>query len=166
MTGTKPVGGASWQREERETEVDRTASGTYNLSPKTMKTKWLTMVLAAALLAVGGGCAVLVVGGAAAAVGVGTYAYINGELEGTEAASLDQAYTASLAAMKDLEFPITNKSKDALQAEVLARNSADKKILIKLKKVSDGATEIRIRVGTFGDESLSRLILDKIKSHF
>jgi hypothetical protein len=131
-----------------------------------MKTKWLTMVLAAALLAVGGGCAVLVVGGAAAAVGVGTYAYINGELKGTEAASLDQAYTASLAAMKDLEFPITNKSKDALQAEVLARNSADKKILIKLKKVSDGATEIRIRVGTFGDESLSRLILDKIKSHF
>ncbi len=131
-----------------------------------MKIKWLTMVLAAALLAVGGGCAVLLVGGAVAAAGVGTYAYVNGELQGDEAVSLDKAYIASLAAMKDLEFPITSKSKDALQAEVLARNSADKKIQVKLKLVSDGTTEIRIRVGTFGDENLSRLILNKIKSHF
>lgn len=54
----------------------------------------------------------------------------------------------------------------AARSQQPTRNSADKKMLIKLKKVSDGATEIRIRVGTFGDESMSRLILDKIKSHF
>ncbi len=131
-----------------------------------MKVKWLTMTLAAALPLVGGGCAAVVVGGAVAAAGVGTYAYVNGEMKGTEAVSLDRAWTASQSAMKDLEFPITNKAKDALQAELTARTSADKRILIKLKKMSDGATEIRIRVGTFGDESASQLILDKIKSHF
>lgn len=131
-----------------------------------MKTKWLMTVLAAALLAMGGGCAVLLVGGAVAAAGVGTYAYVNGELQGDEAVSLDKAYNATLAAMKDLQYPVTNKSKDALQGEVLARNSADKKIQVKLKLVSDGTTEIRIRVATFGDENLSRLILNKIKSHF
>ena len=132
-----------------------------------MKTKWLTMAvaLAAAVAVLQTGC-VLFVAGAAAAAGVGTYAYVNGELKGSEAVSLDKAWDASQAAMKDLEFPITTKSKDALQAELTARNSADKKIVIALKKVSDGATEIRIRVGTFGDESLSQLILEKIKSHF
>jgi hypothetical protein len=131
-----------------------------------MKTKWLTMVLAVALLAVGSGCAVVLVGGALAAAGVGTYAYVNGELQGSEAVALDKAYDATLATMHDLQFPITTKSKDALQAEVVARNSADKKIQVKLKKVSDGTTDIRIRVATFGDETLSRLILEKIKSHF
>jgi hypothetical protein len=130
-----------------------------------MNAKLLTVALAAALVVFGNGCLLLVAGGAAAA-GVGTYAYVNGELKGTEAVSLDQAWTASQAAVKDLEFPITTKTKDALQAELTARNSSDKRIQIKLKKVSDKSTEIRIRVGTFGDESMSRLILDKIKSHF
>ncbi len=110
------------------------------------------------------GC-LLFVAGAAAAAGVGTYAYVNGELKGSEAVSLDQAWDASQAAMKDLEFPITTKSKDELQAELVARTSADKKVTIKLKKVSAETTEIRIRVGTFGDETTSRLILDKIKGH-
>ncbi len=131
-----------------------------------MKTKWLTIVLAVALLAVGGGCAAVVVGGAVAAAGVGTYAYINGEMQGTEAVSLDRAYDATLAAMKDLEFTVTSKAKDGLQAEVLARNALDKKVQIKLKKASDETTEIHIRVGTFGDETLSELIRNKIKSHF
>jgi hypothetical protein len=36
---------------------------------------------------------------------------------------------------------------------------------VKLEKQSDTVTEIRIRVGTFGDEALSRQILDKIKTH-
>ena len=130
-----------------------------------MKTKWLTLALAAALAVLQSGCVLFLVG-AAAGAGAGTYAYVSGELKGSESVSLDKAWNASLAAMKDLEFPITTKSKDALQAEVVARTSADKKIVVKLKKVSDKTTEIRVRVGTFGDETLSRMILDKIKSHF
>jgi hypothetical protein len=131
----------------------------------TMKTKWLTMALAAVLPVLGAGCAAVVVGGAVAAAGVGTYAYVNGEMKGTEAVSLDRAWKASQATMADLEYPILKKTKDALQAELTARTAADKKILIKLKRVSNEVTEIRIRVGTFGDESMSQLILDKIKSH-
>ncbi len=124
------------------------------------------MAMAAALAALTAGCAAVLVGGAAAAAGVGTYAYVSGELKGSEAVSLDRAWSASQAAMKDLEFPITNKAKDALQGELTARTAADKRIVVKLKKVSDKTTDIRIRVGTFGDETVSRLILDKIKSHF
>ena len=131
-----------------------------------MKTRWLMTVMAAALVILGAGCAAVLVGGAVAGAGVGTYAYVNGELKDTETVPLDKAWNASQAAMKDLEFPIITKTKDALQAEVKARTSGDKKILVKLKKVSDGVTEIRIRVGTFGDETTSQLILNKTKSHF
>lgn len=129
-----------------------------------MKTKWLTLTLASALVLFQSGCALFVVG-AAAGAGAGTYAYVSGEMKGSEAVPLDKAYSAAQAAMQDLEFPIITKSKDALQAQLTARNSVDKKMRIKLKKVSDNITEIRIRVGTFGDESLSQLILDKIKKH-
>lgn len=131
-----------------------------------MQTKWLAMAAAAGLAVLWAGCAVVVVGGAVAAAGVGTYAYVNGEMKGTEAVSMDQAWSASQAAMKDLELPILNKAKDALEAELTARTAADKRIVIKLKRVTDSATEIRIRVGTWGDEAMSQKILDKIRSHF
>jgi len=135
--------------------------GAFRPTKGLMKNKWLMILLLTSLLAAGAGCAVLVVGGAAAA-GAGGYAYVNGESKATEAASLDRTWNATLAAMKDLEFPVTSQRKDALQAELTARNASDKKIAIQLKKVSDSATEIHIRVGTFGDETVSRVIFDKI----
>jgi len=51
-------------------------------------------------------------------------------------------------------------------ARFVARTATDKKIEVTLNKKSANSTEIRIRVGTFGDEPMSRQLLDKIKSHF
>ena len=125
-------------------------------------TSWLASFCLLCLLLLTAGCVAVAVG-AAAAAGAAGYAYVSGELKSTESASLERAWSATTAAMQELEFPVTSKSKDALGAELTARNASDKKIAITLKKRSDNATEIRIRVGTFGDESLSRLILEKIK---
>jgi len=91
-----------------------------------MKRKCLLLAAAAGLAVAGAGCAALVVGGAVAAAGVGTYAYVNGEMEGTEAVSLDTAWEASQAAMTDLEFTLVSKKKDALQAELTSRTATDK----------------------------------------
>lgn len=124
----------------------------------------LYLVALAFLIASGSGCALLVVG-AAAGAGAAGYAYANGELKSAEAASLNKVYNAAISGLKDLEFPLTSQKKDALQGELTARNSSDKRILIKLKSVSSSSTEIRIRVGTFGDEALSRAVYDKIKNH-
>ena len=124
----------------------------------------LPVFLLAAILAATSGCALFVVG-AAAGAGAAGYAYVSGELKTTQSNSLDQVWSATQSAMNDLEFPIVSRKKDALQAELVARNSADKKIVVDLKKVSDTATEIRIRVGAFGDEAISRTILEKIQSH-
>ena len=126
--------------------------------------KTIMIGLMAGLLVLGGGCALVVVGGAAAA-GVGGYAYVKGEVKTTESATLNKAWDATLAAMKDLEYPVISQGKDALSAEVTVRNASDTKITIKLAKAFETTTEIRIRVGTFGDEALSRTILEKIKKH-
>lgn len=130
-----------------------------------MKTKIFLGMMLAAILALGGGCALFVVG-AAAGAGVGGYAYANGELKSSETVTYDTACAATLAAMKDLGFAVVEEKKDALTDKITARSTADKKVYVTLAKQSATSTEIRIRVGTFGDEPLSRQVMDKIKSHF
>lgn len=108
------------------------------------------------------GCAALVVG---AAAGVGTVAYVNGELDTVVEASLDDTWEATQAAIEDLEFTVTESSKDALAAEQVSRTAEDKKIQIHLNRETDSTTRIRIRVDVFGNEDLSRTILEEIKDH-
>ena len=128
------------------------------------KSNLLMAVLMASLLALTSGCFLFVVG-AAAGGGAAGYAWVNGEVKITEGSSINQTWDASLAAMKGLEFTVTDKSKDALSGYVTAQTADNKTVKINLKYISNTSTEIRIRVGTFGDEDLSRIILGKINSH-
>lgn len=121
----------------------------------------LFILLLGIVLLSGGGCAALIGGGAAA----GTVAYVMGDLKSMEEASLDRTWEAAEKTMEDLEFIVTSKQKDVLTAKLIARGSNDKKIVMNLKKVSEELTEVRIRVGTFGDESLSRQILERLKKN-
>jgi len=112
------------------------------------------------------GCAVLLQGCMIAAVGAGaagTVAYIRGDLQTVEAASIDDVYEATLKAMDELELSITQKSKDAMSAKIIARDAQDKKITIKLAATAEGTTKLSIRIGVFGNERKSRLIYDQIK---
>ena len=113
------------------------------------------------LLLQSGCAAVLLTGGAAA--GAGAVAYVRGELQSTEAADLDKVWAATLAAMSDLEFAVTAREKDALSGRVIARGAGDKKTQVDLKRLGDRQTEVRIRVGFLGDETMSRQVLDRIK---
>jgi hypothetical protein len=49
---------------------------------------------------------------------------------------------------------------------VIARRATGKKVTVKLKKQSNSVTKIKIRVGTFGDEYISKDILDSMKKYF
>jgi hypothetical protein len=106
-----------------------------------------------------GGC-VLVVGAAAA----GGVAYYKGSLTATLPYNVEKVESAVRATLdKDLRFALISSAEDAVGAEYTARNSQDEKIVIKLKRVDDQITKIDIRVGVFGDESTSQLILRKIE---
>jgi len=131
-----------------------------------MKNKILLVALLAVATALGSGCALFVAGVVGGAAGVGTYAYISGELQTSEAVTLDKAWDATQAGMKDLGYTMVEKQKDSLRAKLTALGPGDKKIQVSLEKKSDTVTQIGIRVGTFGDETLSRQILAKIKSYF
>ncbi len=121
----------------------------------------LSIMLLGILLFSSSGCVALLVGGGA---GAGTVAYIKGELKSTEEASIDRTWEAAQEAVKDLEFVITSKEKEnTSSAKLIARDARDKKIEIELKKISEHLTKVTIRVGVFGDESLSRLILERLK---
>jgi hypothetical protein len=96
----------------------------------------------------------------------GTVVYVRGELQATEEVPLDTAWEATQKAMGDLKFATTSKAKDALAGELIARRASGKKVTVKLKRQSNTLTEIRIRVGIFGDEPTSHEIHKAIKKHF
>ena len=66
-------------------------------------------------------------------------------------------------AMNDLEFKTVAKAKDFFNAELQATSASEKQIKVALARISDTSTEIKIRVGSFGDKSLSQQILQTIR---
>jgi len=98
-------------------------------------------------------------------LGVGTVAYVKGDLEAVEAANLEKVYKATEKALDELELAVTKKSKDAMSAVIIARDAADKKITIKLSAAQEDTTKISIRAGTFGNETKSRMIYEQIKKY-
>ena len=123
---------------------------------------WLMTIILSAGILMNSGCALLV-GGAA---GAGTVAYLKGELKTNEDVPIDKLWNATQAAIKEMGFAVKTEEKDALSAKLVALTADDKTININLKKRNDYLTEISIRVGTFGDESLSKKILEEIKKHY
>lgn len=107
------------------------------------------------------GCLLAAVGAGAA----GTVAYVKGDLEGIRPEGIEEVYEAAKNAVEQLEYVATESRKDATSALVVARDSQDDKITIKLKATPEGPTEISIRVGTWGSERRSNIIYDKIKEN-
>lgn len=115
----------------------------------------------AALVGVQSGCLVV----AAGAAGAGTVAYIRGELEASLEGRYDAVVTAASGAVTDLKFARISENKDALTAVIVARTADDKKIEIRVTRVTDTLSKVQIRVGIFGDEFVSVSILDRIKAN-
>ena len=127
-----------------------------------MRTRQILLIITlVGITIIGQGCVAAAVGiGAAGAAG--TIAYIKGDLEAIEADDLDVVYEAALKAAEELELRVFSKTKDALTATIHARDAEDKKVTITLKRTAEQTTKISIRIGTFGSETKSRLIYQKI----
>lgn len=106
----------------------------------------------------------VVLGGAAAAVGVGTYAYIKGDLKRNYEAPIDKAWEATVKAVEELKMPIESKQHDAFSGIIKGKMADGKSFAINLKRLGETSTEIGIRIGTFGDRQKSEAIHDKILS--
>jgi len=89
--------------------------------------------------------------------------YSWGVLNVTESAGIEKVYDASLKAVEELKLPIIQKGVDSMSGKIVTRDVEDKKIIITLTAVTDGMTQLSIRVGTLGDEGKSKLIYEQIK---
>jgi hypothetical protein len=132
-----------------------------------MRSSMLRSRVVAALLAIAPvvtltGCIALAAG---AAAGAGAVAYVRGELDTSLNANLDAVDRAANRAGDELKFAKINESADALTRILTLRTADDKKIEIRLTRTTDTLTRVRIRVGLLGDETLSRLLLEKIQAN-
>lgn len=96
---------------------------------------------------------------------VGMAMYELGELKSVEKATLNNTWDAAQKALEELKIPITSRQKEDTVATLIARGENDVKIKINLLKQTEDLTEVRIRVGDTGDETLSRRILEKTKQN-
>lgn len=118
-----------------------------------------TMFLISWMLVGTSGCALVLV---AAAAGTGV-AYVKGELQVHMDADPRTVATASEAVFKTLEVSKISSAASSLDLKIVGRTAADKKIELTGTRSEAGGTDLSIRVGTFGDESISRQIYDEIK---
>jgi hypothetical protein len=121
-----------------------------------------SLLLALGLLPILSGC---VVAAAGVAAGAGAIAYVRGELETSLDHDFNQVVEATRTALKQLEFNKVSEKKDAIDAEFVYRTAIDKKVMIKLNRVTDKTTKVKIRIDLLGDEALSLSILEKIKAN-
>ena len=119
------------------------------------------LVMLAVLSVTGAGCVVAAVGAAAA----GTVVYVRGEIESYFDSDVQTVYNATVKAVNDLKLLAVEQSHDALSGKVVARNSEDQKITIKIDGSSRSTIKVTIRVGFWGDEAQSRVVLDRIRAN-
>lgn len=110
------------------------------------------------------GCLPTLLIGGGAVVGAGTVAYAKGELHSSENAQLTRTWTAARATMRDLGFSVVSSEEDVRYSRLVALTDDDRRVQIVLEAPSREITEIHIRVGFFGDVTLSHLILDRIRA--
>jgi hypothetical protein len=111
---------------------------------------------------VAGGCLAVAAAGAAAA---GTYAYVNGSLQGHEEAGVDRLHNAALGAMEQLGFHVKDDKVDATSAHIVAEEADGTDVKINIDSENDRLSKIGIRVGLLGDKPMSQMIYDKIKAN-
>ncbi|HUJ44031.1 MAG TPA: DUF3568 family protein [Opitutaceae bacterium] len=127
-----------------------------------MKTRWMfgLALTAAALSAALTGCLAV----AAGAAGASAVAWVEGRLDANLNADFERSAKAADLAIHDLQFAKISEKKDALEDTLVARTAGDRRVEIKVEKVTDQTSKVEIRVGVFGDEPLSLTVLDKIKA--
>ena len=82
-----------------------------------------------------------------------------------ESTTMDKALIALEKTAKDMKFTIESQSRDASNSVIEAKDSKGTKINIALEKVTDNTVEIKIKVGSVGDEKYSYKILKTLRKN-
>ncbi|HUG11846.1 MAG TPA: DUF3568 family protein [Opitutaceae bacterium] len=94
-----------------------------------------------------------------------TVSWIRGALEVNLDSSVEDAGRAATTAVKNLKFMNVVSRVDVVSGEINAETAQGTDIDILIDKISERITRVSIRVGAFGDEAVSRLILDEMEKN-
>jgi len=108
------------------------------------------------------GCTAALVG-AGAGAGVGTYSYIKGELKVTYSYKYTQVVSATESAIRELGFTVKEEKKDMMKYRLKAKMADGTGVKIKIDRVSESITVLRIKIGWFGNKNLSIQIMKAIE---
>ena len=92
-----------------------------------------------------------------------TYSKAEGVLRSTLPASMTDVVNATNAALEDLELVGIDRTVDKLKGKITARMAVGTKVAINLESQGFENTSLRIKVGTFGDRSISLQLLRNIE---
>jgi hypothetical protein len=112
-------------------------------------------------LAAGCTAAVLATG---AGLGVGTYAWIQGELKRTYPSNFDAVWIAANDALQALEMPAVSQQRDALKGTVMGKRADGSDVRVEIKYLTDKTTEVGVRVGLIGDRAASTRVHEAIQT--
>ena len=132
------------------------------------------MLLKSLKMAVVLGCIVMVVtgcsrrmfiaGAAATGIGVGTYAYIKGNLTRTYEAPMDKVWNATLATLKEFDLTVVSQKRDGFSGEINGKMADGRDFQINVTRQANNSTEVGIRVGVFGDRGRAEVMHGHIYS--
>jgi len=87
---------------------------------------------------------------------------MNGDLETTYPAALNRTWDATMGALRDAQLRITDTQKDAAKGTIRAQQADNTPVTVSLEPAGPNTTAVKIRVGTFGDEEISKAINRRI----
>jgi len=91
------------------------------------------------------------------------YSKAEGMLRSTLEGDMPEVVNATNATLEDLELVGVDSTVDKLKGKITARMAVGTKVTINLEAVDFDTTSIRIKVGTFGDRSISLQIFRNIE---
>jgi hypothetical protein len=94
-----------------------------------------------------------------------TAEYKFGELQKVVDADFADVYAAAKAGLADRKLFVTGEEKKVVEAVLLARDSSDTSITVKVKEVAKGRTSIKIRYGLTGELAPAQLLYQALASH-
>jgi len=107
------------------------------------------------------GCAAVLLG-VGAGIGIGTYKYIEGNLERDYPLAYSRAWDDSNAALTNLKISITSSNNDGVKGAIEAVRQDGSRVTVKLMDKGQNVTLIKVRAGILGDRELAEKIHDEI----
>jgi hypothetical protein len=98
-------------------------------------------------------------------IGSDAAVYSTGTLYAVSSQDLNSVYSATLAAMKQLEIEVAEQNKDVFYAMVVGKVADGRTVTIRIQPGEGKVTELRIKASTMGNEERSRVIYEKIQQN-